>query len=515
MNVSLHQVGEKYRLKISETGGFLRQMGPRKLSKDRAEYRAALLNGEEPYNYSDDPTTPAASDAAQAAVDTYVAGQQAKIDTAQAAIEADNAAIEEQNAIIEQQQSVVSEQDEIIAAQQAIIDNPESTEEQIAAAQTAKAEAESTKATAEAAIAAAETEIGKKQSDITKQEKNIATAEANIADADNKASAPVITEVPEVLTLDNTPKKGWKVEADFSANEVTTIEANEEVEGGITLKNTGAEPANLIIDVGNSDVTLYTNCEWNEVTVKSVGNDTLTVATNTHIKKLILERGHVKVNNAYVEDCIDEVVVKGGKIEANKEVEVTKASQLSTSTPAIYKINTDVSVRNFALGILASGHFVFENNAVASTTGTSTSSGFLIRGSKMVVEFKGEGEWRSANNPTIWNSNFDAVVKIFNGKYFNDANHSECIYAEKGFIEIYGGEFHNVDNGDKNFLLNCLDANYKSGKANITVYGGKFYGFDPAHNGAESSDDSTNFVAEGYESIYREEGGYYEVVPVD
>lgn len=481
------KIGEKYRIQ-TEKGGFLRQMGPRKLSKDRAEYRVAVLNGEEPYDYPNDETSPETSAANQATVDNYVAEQEGKIATAQGKIDAANADIETQNAII--------------AEQQAILDNPESTEEEKAAAQ--------------AAITAAEKKIATDQRTITTQTNNIATYESNIENAADKAPATSITEVPETLVLDNTPKKGYKIEADFTANEVTTIEANEKVEGGISIKNTGDEPANLVINVGNSDVTLATNSEWDTVTVESVADDTLTVATYTHIKKLVVKKGRVWVNNALVEDCIDEVVVEGGKVEANPVVNATKASDLG-SKPAVVKINSDIATTNYTTGILTSGHYIYENNARVDFTRTgSTSAGFMLRGSKLLAEFKGEGEWHSANNPCIWLSDFDGVIKIHDGKFFNDANSNECIYAEKGFIEIYGGEFHNVKvEGQKDFLLNCLDANYQSDKAGIKVYGGKFYGFDPAANAAESSEMTTNFVAEGYESIFNEEGGYYEVKAVE
>ena len=121
------KIGEKYRIQ-TDKGGFLRQMGPRKLSKDRAEYRLALLNGEEPYDYVNDPTSPETSAANQATVDNYVASQDAAIATAQSKIEADNATIAEQNAAIEAANGVIAEQ-------QAILDNPEATEEQKAAAQ--------------------------------------------------------------------------------------------------------------------------------------------------------------------------------------------------------------------------------------------------------------------------------------------------------------------------------------------------------------------------------------------
>ena len=481
------KIGEKYRIQ-TEKGGFLRQMGPRKLSKDRAEYRVAVLNGEEPYDYPNSETSAEAAAASQAAVDNYIATQEANIATAQGKIETANATIAEQQAII--------------AEQQAILDNPESTEEEKAAAQ--------------AAITAAEKKIATNEKTIATQEKNIQTYQNNIKDAENKAPAASITEVPEVLVLDNTPKKGYKIEADFSVNDVTTIEANEKVEGGISIKNTGEEPANLVINVGNSDVTLATNSEWDTVTVESVADDTLTVATYTHIKKLIVKKGRVWVNNALVEDCIDEVEIKGGKVEANGIINATKASDFG-SKPATVKINSNISTTNYTTGILTSGHYIYENNARVDFTKTvSTSAGFLIRGSKLLAEFKGPGEWHSANNPCIWLSDFDGVIKIHDGKFFNDANSNECIYAEKGFIEIYGGEFHNVKvDGQKDFLLNCLDANYQSGKAGIKVYGGKFYGFDPAANAAESSEMTTNFVAEGYESVFNEEGGYYEVKPVN
>lgn len=506
MNLSLKQVGEKYRLKINETGGYLRQMGPRKLSKDRAEYRLAVLMGEEPYDYTNDPTSEETTAAVEAAIETYVASQQKTINSQSAIIATEEGKIETEQANIQAANDTYTA---TVADLDAQLEAGTITQEEY---DEAVADAAGVR---DAAVAASESKIATSEGKIRTAEGKIATAKDNIAHAADKASAAVINEVPEVLTLDNSSKKGYKIEADFTANEVTTVEANEEVEGGITIKNTGAEPANLIIDVGNSNVTLSTNSEWNEVTVKSVANNTLTVATYTHINKLILKRGRVWVNNAFVEDCIDEVVVEGGKVEANPAVDLSKASDFYNK-PAVVNINSNFSTTNVVTGILTSGHYVYENNARIDFTRTgSTSAGFLLRGSKLLAEFKGAGEWHSANNPCIWLSDFDGVVKIYDGKYFNDANYSECIYAEKGFIEIYGGEFHNVPvEGEKNFLINCKDEQYTAGKAGITVYGGKFYGFDPAHNDTNPGGE-TNYVAEGYESVYHEEGDYYEVVPVD
>lgn len=65
-----------------------------------------------------------------------------------------------------------------------------------------------------------------------------------------------------------------------------------------------------------------------------------------------------------------------------------------------------------------------------------------------------------------------------------------------GTINISGGIFKN--NGSP-YLLNCYDANYRSGKAKIVVTGGKFYDFDPGNNTAEGP--NTSFLAEGYTSV--------------
>lgn len=487
------KIGEKYRIQ-TDKGGFLRQMGPRKLSKDRAEYRLALLNGEEPYDYVNDPTSPETSAANQAAIDNYKAEQKAKAATAQDKINAAQAIIDEQTPISEAAQAEIERQ-------QHIIDNSESEEE--------KAAAETAKAAAEADKAAADKKIKSANSTITTQTKVRDTALANAEDAANKAPATVITEVPEVLVLDNTPKKGYDIKADFTANENTVIEANEKVEGGVKLTNTGEQPGNVTINVGNSDVTLAAGTQWNEVYVKSVADGTLTVATSTHINKLIVEKGRVWVNNALVEDCVDEVVVEGGKVEANPEiVNPTKSSQF-ISKPSVVKVGNDLSIGNLAYGIIASGHYVWENNANIEMT--SKTSAIMTRGS-VDLELKGTGTWRCPANPLVWAASEKSKIRIYDGKFFN-GNYAECIYAELGTIEIFGGEFHNVpEEGQKNFLLNCKDANYKAGKANIVVYGGKFYGFDPAANAAESADMTTNFVAEGYKSVYNEEGDYYEVV---
>lgn len=504
MNVSLKQVGAKFRLINSATGGTLHQMGPRKLSKDRAEYRQALLNGEEPYDYTNDPVSEETNAAVQSSIDTYVTSQQKTITSQSNIITTEQGKIETEEANI---QTANETYEATVAELDAQLEAGTITQEEHDAA---VAEALNTRNTA---VTNAQTNIDASRSKIATAQSKIDVANDNIEHAADNITSITISEIPEVLTIDNpNPKCKVTVKGDFSANESTVVESTEKMDKDVQIQNTG-EPADVVIDLGNSNANLAG--QWDEVTVKSVAENSMTVAVGAHINKLIVKRGRVVVKNAYVSDNVDEVVVENGAVVvANNEIIASKMGDFYNN-PAIIHVNNPLSFSRITSGILTMGHFVYNNNArVDFTTATGTAAGFMLRGAGLLADFKGEGEWHSANNPCIWLSDFDGKIRIYSGKFFNDANTNECIYAEKGFIEIYGGEFHNVkEEGKKDFLINCLDANYKSGKAGITVYGGKFYGFDPAHNEVEG--ENTNFVAEGYESIYHEDGDYYEVVPVD
>ena len=88
--------------------------------------------------------------------------------------------------------------------------------------------------------------------------------------------------------------------------------------------------------------------------------------------------------------------------------------------------------------------------------------------------------------------------------------------VEKGTLIINGGFFHvwpDIDTNDYRYTLNCIDANYKNGTANIIVKGGTFVNFDPSNNLAEG--ENTNFVAPGYKVVSQVQPDgdiYYTVV---
>ncbi|MBO5402358.1 MAG: hypothetical protein J6A85_04195 [Clostridia bacterium] len=102
-------------------------------------------------------------------------------------------------------------------------------------------------------------------------------------------------------------------------------------------------------------------------------------------------------------------------------------------------------------------------------------------------------------------------LTIENGKY-----HGATTVASvtKGTLTVNGGEF-SVEpyEGSYEYLLNCIDANYKDGSAKILVNGGRFYGFNPANNASEGA--NTNYLPiDARSSIYGTVDGVdvYDVV---
>ena len=90
-----------------------------------------------------------------------------------------------------------------------------------------------------------------------------------------------------------------------------------------------------------------------------------------------------------------------------------------------------------------------------------------------------------------------ANLVINGGTYYGGGT---AVQVQKGTVTINGGHFAVEPFSDArygyNFLLNCIDAAYKDGTANIIVKGGTFVNFNPANCKAEG--ENTNFVAEGY-----------------
>lgn len=145
----------------------------------------------------------------------------------------------------------------------------------------------------------------------------------------------------------------------------------------------------------------------------------------------------------------------------------------------------------------------FTENDGAITEGNTDSYAFWVqKDGKLTIE--GEGEVRAIDakySMAVWCQGGEVTIK--GGTFYNGGDGCDLIYASNaGKVYIYGGEFHATKrsgeaSGTKNeySALNLKD----NSNSEILVYGGKFYGFNPANNVSEGP--NTNFVAEGYESI--------------
>lgn len=147
---------------------------------------------------------------------------------------------------------------------------------------------------------------------------------------------------------------------------------------------------------------------------------------------------------------------------------------------------------------------VFAEKGGEIVEGNSDSFAFWVReGADLTIEGEGEVVAQAADYSMAVYAN-GGNVAIKGGKFYNNGDNSDLIYASNGsHVEIYGGEFHANENkgaaGTKNRFpaLNVKDKDRAN--TSIKVYGGKFYGFNPANNVSEGP--NTNFVAPGYKSV--------------
>ena len=107
-----------------------------------------------------------------------------------------------------------------------------------------------------------------------------------------------------------------------------------------------------------------------------------------------------------------------------------------------------------------------------------------------------------------------ANLVINGGTYYGGGT---AVQVQKGTLVINGGFFAVEPYSDPvygyEYLLNCIDANYKDGSANIIVKGGTFVNFNPADCKAEV--EHTNFVADDYSVVAETKGNgdkWYTVV---
>ena len=298
-------------------------------------------------------------------------------------------------------------------------------------------------------------------------------------------TVPAPYTVENIILVTEGEEETSKIAVDANFAENASIESETSNPIAVNNKNGEDNLPNLNIDAENATVTL--NNKWNEVEA-SVSENTLIVNGFGHISKLVVNKGNVIVNVPRQSDIAD----------------VIDAYELAQGSSIDY-LKKEVTNANIA-DLCSIGEMTLMENVARATSFVTL---YLNRYSSS-LEINGEGTLRCANNYGLWNNSAEGKIVINGG---NVEAETHAVYAQTGVIEINGGSFKltNADtadrdeNGNLRFLINCLDANYQSGKANIIVKGGKFYEFDPANNASEGA--GTNYVAAGYQSTMSMEDG--------
>lgn len=127
---------------------------------------------------------------------------------------------------------------------------------------------------------------------------------------------------------------------------------------------------------------------------------------------------------------------------------------------------------------------------------------FSVRGTDSKLTLSGDGDVIAKANDCYAIDVQGGGHLVIEGGHYNGNIHA--VYVTEGVAEIKGGTFEvqqkypDAEKADE-FVLNCLDENYKNGTAKIIVTGGTFIGFNPGDCKAEGN--GTNFVAPGHASI--------------
>lgn len=231
------------------------------------------------------------------------------------------------------------------------------------------------------------------------------------------------------------------------------------------------------------------------------------------------EGGVIKTNPVYDVVDVDDLLAAVADINTYGHVnptvklagDITLADVKSETAMPCIVVEKDMT---FDLGnyTITGGVFAESNGAI--TKGESDSYVFWVKKDGNLT-IKGEGTVVAQDatySMAVWAQN-GGKVNIYGGTYKNGSEPGtkdgcDLIYASNGSeINIYGGTFiaakdmlpgQNGTNQDYS-ALNLKGVANGVAKSNITVYGGKFYGYNPFDNKSENP--AYNFVAPNYNVV--------------
>ena len=331
--------------------------------------------------------------------------------------------------------------------------------------------------------------------DNTSETGNTSTAINGIEGA-TSATTCYLTGTFETLTLTNiSVSKASSKNAAVVSNVVipatneTNISLSVALTEGATITNNSDKDVTITNQTGgDAEPTVYVVAPNSTVTVSggqfgtfesTVGDSTLYINKSVHIKKLIVKKGSVIVNDYEIESHIDEIENDTEYTVTPKTIEVTTQSDWSkaSSTPAIYEVMNDLtSTSRIAPGIFGSSARIKMNGH--TVTCSDSNGGFVLRGSSHYIIENGKLDCTAGYG--IWLAGAGTVELK---DMVIDAD-SHALYIEKTGGNIYatGNCRFSVKGEDKRYVANYLDATYSGGWTHGFHFGPgcQFIDFNPA-----------------------------------
>ena len=349
----------------------------------------------------------------------------------------------------------------------------------------------------------------------------------------------------DTLTLENVSpvvKSGYDAASVnnvvISENNVKNLKLNLDFQDGATITNNSDKDI-TITDKSNSEIALTIVAPNSTVTLSGgqfttlnaeVSDNTLIIKKNVHIDNLNLSKGNAIVEVARAEEVagiVENYTVADGYTLSHRVYHITNENSSKLRGTGEMILDEDITrTSSFVIMFSPTYDAVWNLNGHNITVEGTPTNGVYLNQYASNLEVKGNGVIHCEGSYGLWNNSTTGKIIINDGVTIEAQTHA--VYAENGVIEINGGTFKLTNwadaekdaNGNLKFLINCYDANYKKGSANIIVKGGKFYDFNPAVSYSEPNG-PVSFVAEGYgviestEMIDGVEHKVFEVKPIN
>lgn len=304
----------------------------------------------------------------------------------------------------------------------------------------------------------------------------------------------------------------------ISENNVKNLKLKLDFQDGATITNNSDKDI-TITDKSNSEIELTIVAPNSTVTLSGgqfttlnaeVSDNTLIINKSVHIDSLKLTKGNAIVEVARAEEIagiVKNYTVADGYTLSHRVYHITNENSSKLRGTGEMILDEDITrTSSFVINFSPVYDAVWNLNGHNITVEGTPTNGVYLNQYASNLEVKGNGVIHCEGSYGLWNNSTTGKIIINDGVTIEAQTHA--VYAENGVIEINGGTFKLTDwadaekdaNGNLKFLINCYDANYKKGSANIIVKGGKFYDFNPAVSYGEPNG-PVSYVAEGYESV--------------